>query len=314
MHINCLKIHIMIDWNNLPFFLEVARTQRVSLAAIKLGVEHTTVSRRIKQLEMSLNTLLFEKSRTTGFTLTKAGADLMSHIEKMESQLLTATEQIGNLGSSLSGHLRIAATEGFGSYIVTPIGMAFHERYPGITIDVMPFQRFVNQTKREADIAITIERPIKGPYIYRKISDYALRLYGTHEYFENKPLIKNINDLREHAFISYVDELIISEQLRFFEEIIPSEKIIFCSNSIVAQLRACLQGKALAVLPCFMAETHPLLQSVLPNQLTAKRQFWMYYHEDLKSLKRIEIFSSFFKHIIQKNEKLMLGQHQQFIL
>lgn len=297
----------MINWDDLRFFLEVARTQRVSSAATRLGVEHTTVARRIRQLEASIKTVLFEKSRSTGFTLTESGRELLSHVEKMESHWLSAQEELTGLGESLSGHLRIAATEGFGSFVVTPLSLHFQDKYPGITVDVMPFQRFVNQTKREADIAITIERPQRGPYVYSKLCDYALQIYGTHEYLERHPPIEQLEDLQAHRFIAYVDELIISDQLRYVEDVVPSNKVIFRSNSVVAQLRACLQGKALAVLPCFMGATQPLLQAVLTDKFTIKRSFWLYYHEDLKQLKRVEVFNQYLKSIIEKNKKLLEG-------
>lgn len=308
-------MHIkMLNWDDLRFFLEVARTQRISTAGVRLGVEHTTVARRIRQLETALNTVLFEKSRTSGFTLTQAGFDLLRHVEKMESHLLNAKEQVSSLGDSLSGHLKIAATEGFGSFVLTPIAMYFQEQYPGITLDVMPFQRFVSHSKRETDIVISIERPARGPYIGGKIADYALKLYATHEYLEKAPKIKKLNDLSEHKFIAYIDEMIISKELRFVDDVIPNDKIIFRSNSVVAQMRACLQGKAMAVLPCFMAESQPLFQSVLEKEFTIKRSFWMYYHEDLKNLKRIEIFTRYVKQMMEQNKAFMLGQAKQMKL
>ena len=297
----------MLNWDDLRYFLEVARTQRVSGAAARLGVEHTTVARRIRQLETNLKTVLFEKSRSTGFTLTQSGQELLAHVEKMESHWLNAQEGLTGLGESLSGHLRIAATEGFGSYVVTPLSLYFQDQYPGITVDVMPFQRFVNQTKREADIAITIERPQRGPYVYSKLCDYALKIYATRDYVQNHAPITSLDDLQSHRFITYVDELIISDQLRFAQDVIPSNKIVFRSNSVVAQLRACLQGKALAVLPCFMGETQPILQSVLSEQFTLKRSFWLYFHEDLKQLKRVEVFNKYLKTMLEKNKKLLEG-------
>ncbi len=301
----------MLNWDDLRFFLEVARTQRVSTAGVRLGVEHTTVARRIRQLENELNTLLFEKSRSSGFTLTQAGLDLLRHVEKMESHLLNATEEVSSLGDSLSGNLKIAATEGFGSFVLTPVAMHFQDLYPGITLDVMPFQRFVSHSKRETDIVISIERPARGPYIGSKLTDYALKLYATHEYLEKSPPLQKLADLMRHRFISYIDELIISDQLRYVDDIMPRDKIVFRSNSVVAQMRACLQGKAIAVLPCFLAESQPLLRSVLDETYTIQRSFWMHYHEDLKNLKRIEVFTQYMKQVMEQNKHFMLGKAKQ---
>ena len=124
----------MLDWDSLRYFLEVARTQRVSAAARKLGVEHTTVARRVRALEAELDSLLFEKSRSAGYVLTEDGQRLFVFAEQMESTVHTARENLSGIGQALSGHVRIGATEGFGSYVLTPLAADFQRRYPHITL------------------------------------------------------------------------------------------------------------------------------------------------------------------------------------
>ena len=121
------------------------------------------MSRRIRALEAELDTLLFEKSRGAGFVLTEDGQRLFVHAEQMESAVHSARENLSGIGQALSGHLRIGATEGFGSYVLTPLAADFQRRYPHITLDILPVPRFVSLSKREADLAITIERPQRGP-------------------------------------------------------------------------------------------------------------------------------------------------------
>ncbi|NLY35106.1 MAG: LysR family transcriptional regulator [Alcaligenaceae bacterium] len=296
-----------LDWDGLRYFLEVARTQRVSAAALRLGVEHTTVARRIRQLETQMDTLLFDKSRSSGFVLTAAGHELLAHVEQMESHLFNAREKVTGVGESLSGHIRVAATEGFGSYIITPLSMRFQQQYPDITLDVLPVPRFVSLTRREADIAITIERPLRGPYVCRKLCDYSLKLYGTREYLQNHPPIRHQDDLRLHPGISYVEELIYSDQLRYLEDVLPLSNVVFKSTSIIAQYFACLQGQALAILPGFMAAQNPQLVAVLPEEVHIQRSFWMYFHEDLKRIKRITAFCDFVRSMVERNAGLMKG-------
>ncbi|NLY64985.1 MAG: LysR family transcriptional regulator [Alcaligenaceae bacterium] len=296
-----------LDWDGLRYFLEVARTQRASAAAVRLGVEHTTVTRRIRQLEAQLDTLLFDKSRSSGFVLTAAGQELLAHVEQMESHLFTAREQVTGVGESLSGHIRVAGTEGFGSYIITPLSVQFQKKYPDITLDVLPVPHFVSLTRREADIAITIERPLRGPYICSKLCDYMLMLYGTKEYLQKHAPIRSMDDLKHHPCISYVDELIYSDQLRYLEDLLPLSNVVFKSTSIIAQYYACLQGQALAVLPCFMAAQNPQLVAILPETVHIRRSFWMYFHEDLKRLKRITAFCDFIRTVVERNTGLMNG-------
>ena len=298
----------MLDWDSLRYFLEVARTQRVSAAARKLGVEHTTVSRRIRALEAELDSLLFEKSRNTGFILTEDGHRLFVHAEQMESAVHTARENLSGIGQALSGHLRIGATEGFGSYVLPPLAADFQRLYPHITLDILPVPRFVSLSKREADLAITIERPQRGPYVCTKLCDYTLRLYGTPDYLKSHAPITQRTDLSAHTFIGYVDELLFSERLRYLEDLLPESRVVLRSTSVVAQYHAALQGRSLAILPCFIAAQDSRLVPVLENDITITRSFWMYCHEDLHKLKRMVILWDFMRKSVMLNARLLAGK------
>src|SRR6201996_4438594 len=118
------------DWADFRYFLEVARTERLSEAARRLGVDYTTVSRRIRALEAALGTLLFDKSRATGFTLTAEGQRLLTYAEALESTVDSAAEEIGGIGQEPSGHVRVGTTEAFGIYFLTPLMMPFRKQYP----------------------------------------------------------------------------------------------------------------------------------------------------------------------------------------
>ena len=187
--------------------------------------------------------------------LTEDGQRLFVHAEQMESAVHSARENLSGIGQALSGHLRIGATEGFGSYVLTPLAADFQRRYPHITLDILPVPRFVSLSKREADLAITIERP-RG-YVCSKLCDYTLRLYGTPGYLARHPPIRSRADLADHTFIGYVDELLFSERLRYLEDLLPASKVILRSTSVVAQYHAALQGQSLAILPCFIAAQDP---------------------------------------------------------
>ena len=297
----------MLDWDSLRYFLEVARTQRVSAAARRLRVEHTTVARRIRALESALDILLFEKSRGSGFVLTDDGQRLLVHAEQMESTVLTARERLSGVGQRLSGHVRIGTTEGFGSYVLMPLAADFQRRYPHITLDLLPVPRFVSLSKREADLAITIERPQRGPYVCSKLADYTLRLYGTHEYLAAHPPIRTTRDLAEHTFIGYVEELLFSERLRYLEDLLPDSRVVLRSTSVIAQYHAALQGSSLAILPCFIAAQDPRLRPVLENEVAVTRSFWMYCHEDLRRLKRVTALWDFLRRSILHNAGLLAG-------
>ncbi|TAL91304.1 MAG: LysR family transcriptional regulator [Candidimonas sp.] len=298
----------MLDWDGLRYFMEVARTQRVSAAALRLGVQHSTVSRRIQVLEKELDTVLFDKSKASGFTLTEDGQRFFIYAEQMEGTLLSAREELSGIGQTLSGHLRLGSTEGFGNYVLTPLMVDFQRRYPAITLDIMPVPRFISLSKREADIAISLEQPQRGPYICTKLIDYSLKLYGSVDCLARKDPIAKRSDLARHTFIGYVEELLFSDRLRYLDDIVPNSHVVFKSTSVIAQYHATLQGHSLAILPCFMAAQDPRLQAVLENEIVVKRSFWMYCHEDLRRSKRVMALWDYLKKAVPLNEPLLAGK------
>jgi len=301
----------LLNWDDLKFFLEVARTRKASSAAKRLGVDYTTVSRRITSLENSLGTLLFEKSRTNGFVLTAEGQRLLGSAESIESTLHLACEQVSGSGLALSGHMRVGCTEGFGSFFITPQLSHFLERYTDISVDILPLPHFISLSKREADIVIALERPEHGPYICCKLCDYTLRLYATQDYLDNHAPLNSSADLARHRFISYVDDLAFSSELLYLSNLLPGAQAQLRSTSVIAQYHAALQGRALAILPCFLAAQDPRLIPVLADEVNITRHFWMYCREDLRKLKRITVLWDYIRAVTELNQGLLMGHNHE---
>lgn len=297
-----------LNWDDLKFFLEVARTRKASNAAKRLAVDYTTVSRRITSLENALGTLLFEKSRSNGFVLTAEGQRLLGYAESIESTLHLACEQVSGSGVALSGHIRMGCTEGFGSFFITPQLSHFLDNYPDISVDILPLPHFISLSKREADIVIALERPEHGPYVCCKLCDYNLRLYATQEYLDNHAPLNSSADLAKHTFISYVDDLAFSSELLYLSNLLPGAQAQLRSTSVIAQYQAALQSRAVAILPCFLAAQDERLIPVLAQEVNITRQFWMYCREDLRKLKRITVLWDYIREVTELNQGLLLGQ------
>jgi DNA-binding transcriptional LysR family regulator len=300
-----------LNWDDLRYFLAVARTQTITAAAKRLGVDHTTVARRVRELENSLCTVLFEKSRSRGFALTAEGLRLLSHADKVESEVQLASEQFTGAAHTLSGHVRIGSTEGFGSFFLAPQLAHFAAAHPDISIDLLPVPHFVSLSKREADIAIMLERPERGQYVQTRLCDYALRLYGTDEYLRAHPVSDNIQDLRQHRYLNYVTDLAFSPELLYLERTIPGATANLSTTSIVAQYHAALQSQSLAILPCFIAESDSRLTAIFPHELVITRQFWLCCREDLRSLRRISVLWDFLREAAELNRPFLLGERSE---
>lgn len=277
-----------MNWDHLQYFLALAKDGRLIVAGRSLGVNHTTVSRRIQALEREMGVQLFNRNNV-GFELTEAGIQLQDIAHKVEQQINGISKNIGSENTEISGAVRVGATEGFGTFIVGPILYELSKKFPRLSIDLLSLPRIVNLSRREADIAITLQRPTRGPYLVTKLRDYALKLYASNEYLASNPSIVSRSDLDKHSFISYVDDLLFSKELSYLDEICKPKKISFRSTSIQSQLQAARAGLGVAILPSFMVQDQDGLQEILPKEIRIIRSFWMMMPNEYKKIDRMNL-------------------------
>lgn len=290
-----------MDWNHLRFFLVLARAKTLTNAARLIGVEHSTVARRIQALEQSLGTQLF-KREATGYELTIEGAALVPRVELMERAFL----QIEKSHNPVQGHVRIGAPEGFGTAFLAALLAEFSKQYPQISIDLIPVPKMIKLSHREADIVISIERPKTGPYIITRLTDYCLKIYGSQDYLAAHPPIQQLGDLTAHRFVNYIDDLIYSPELYCLERIPLQLNAHFRSSSILAQQIAVSAGAGLAILPKFLAQHKAELKQVLADEVSFMHTFWMLTLVDLQHEPRIKLVWDFLRQQAEAQQTLLL--------
>ncbi|WP_027015597.1 LysR family transcriptional regulator [Comamonas composti] len=289
-----------MDWDHLRFFAELARSGSMAAAARRLGVEHTTVSRRIQALEKQLGAVLF--AREVGqWRLTEGGRQLL-HVAEAMQQAVDGLERMplsAGGAQGPAGLVRVGATEGFGTQMLAPRLAQLTQRYPLLSIDLLALPRLLHLSRREADIVISLERPTRGSAVLTKLADYRLFLYGQREYLARKPLVASTEDLRHHSFIHYVDDLLFTRELQLLSTVFQPERFVFRSTSITAQYEAVRAGAGLAVLPAFIADKDPVLSRVLPAEARFTRTFWMSMPSDARQVPRIEVTWGFLREAVQ---------------
>lgn len=294
------------DWNDYQAFLAVARAGQLARAAQSLGVDATTIGRRIRRLETRIGAHLFERS-VQGQQLTEAGEALLAHVETMAH----AAEMIGERSaatSGVAGTLRISVSEGFGTWLLARHLPALLDAYPQLTVDLVASSGFLSPSKREADIAVMLSRPKAGPVLARKLSDYALRLYASADYLAERGVPLHSADLaRGHRMVGYVPDLLYAPELAYLDEIAPTLPVQLRSSSINAQYRALSGGAGIGVLPCFIGDSDPALQRILPDMLIT-RQFWIVTHRDTNSLTRVRLGKEWIEQVIRAERGLILGE------
>lgn len=277
-----------LDWSDLQAFLAIARAGQLGKAGQAIGLDATSVGRRLRRLEGRLGTTLFEQTRA-GQVMTEAGEALFARVDAMASAASGIDDAAGAArGHAISGTLRISVSEGFGTWFLAPRLPQFTQDYPALTIDLVANSGFLSLSKRETDIAVMLSRPRAGPVIARKLADYALGLYASADYLEAHGTPAQVADLvRGHRLVGYVPDLVYAPELRYLDELAPGLAPQLRSSSITAQLQLLAAGAGIGVLPCFMASTNPHLIPVLPAHRIA-RSFWLVTHKDTQPLARVK--------------------------
>lgn len=276
----------MLDWSDLQVFLTVARTGQLGRAGMLLGVNGTTVARRVRRLEQRLGSVLFEQTRE-GQVLTEAGERLREHVEAMAGSAGFIEAESGPVSSALSGTLRVSVTEGLGSWFLARHLPEFSLAHPDLTIDLVASSGFLSLTKREADIAVMLSRPRTGALISGKLSDYTLQLFASRSYLAQHGVPGESAALAEgHRFVGYIPDLIYAPELRYLDEVQPGLVPRLRSSSINAQHSLIAAGGGIGVLPSFIGAADPRLQVVMP-QFRLVRTFWLVTHKDTHQLARV---------------------------
>lgn len=273
------------EWNDLKVFLTVARLGTISLAGERLGIEHSTVSRRIDRLESKLGVVLFDRRRS-GYSLTDAGSALIPHAEKMETALLEAVEQSMGQAEFIEGTVRIGTPEAFGIYVLAPSLVPLHQKHPGLHVELMAQPQFPSLVTREVEILVTLEPPEMGRYKVARLAQVDYFLYCSSSYRDSHPPIRELGDVVHHEFVDYIHDGSVSDRYRVLEELTSHPKRSFTTTSVLAQRTAAASGLGLVLLTPYVAQQGNDLVSIFPGQPLMTRSLWIAAPEDLLKIKR----------------------------
>ena len=296
-----------MNWDDIKIFLEVARSERLSEAAKRLNVDASTISRRLHKLEEHITTKLFERT-IDGHILTFEGQRLLRSACKMEQDAYNALNDIQNSNKPNAGLVRIGVTEAFGNFFIATNLIELQHKYPDIQLDLLQFSRFVKISRNEADIAIAIEKPKSTSMIVAKLCDYKLQLYAHPNYLNNLSQPLTLNNLDQQQWVSYVDNLLFTEQLDYLKDISNKVAPHFRSTSVVSQYSAIKSGLGIGILPCFLADTDKSLVKLFSQDISIVRSFYLVTHPESKRLSQVATVWEYLKMLVQKKSTLLMPE------
>jgi DNA-binding transcriptional LysR family regulator len=281
-----------LDWDNLRYFLAVARAGKLTAAARRLGQDHTTVGRRIASLESAFHSKLFER-RPEGYRLTETGQRLYENVKALESSVWGIQRDLAARTQHVEGLVRIGTPDDFGNLFLAKHIGELQSLHSGLKIELITLPYTLSVSKREVDIAISIERPAEGRLFVRRLTDFEMRLYAVRGYVEAHGPIDKPSDLARQAWIGSVSDFGAPALLDSAAELDCAPTPRLACSSFVGQLTAVLSGAGLAMLPRYVADQEKSLEPILPDVVKATQAYHMVVHADLRDLPRVRTAANY---------------------
>ena len=300
-----------LDWNDLRYFLAVARGGSTLAAGRALRVSQTTVARRIAALEEAVKLTLFEK-RQAGYALTPEGVELLAHAEAVEA----AAERFDSaaLASTrdLSGNVRVTTEEIFAVTLLAPMLRELHELHPRIRIELDTAQAIRDLGAGEADIAMrsTIQ-PDGNGLVGRRVCRDDWTLYCSRDYAERNSVPEKPDDLRNHAIIGGGGGDLWRHYQAWLRNLGLEDQVAMHHASSTGLLSGVRSGFGIAVLPCIVADGEPDLIRCLPPLADHERSFWLLTHERVRNTPRVRTVIDFLYERLKRHAASLSARPQE---
>jgi DNA-binding transcriptional LysR family regulator len=292
----------MIDWDDVRYFLAVARGGSVRAAAEHLGVNHSTVLRRIAQLEERLGALMFEKL-PSGYRLTDAGEEVLEFAEEMEASSNRLQTRVYGRDQSVSGLLRVTLAPTLATHLLMPDFADFARLHPDVEMEILSYEEPVNLTNREADVAIRV--------VYDR-NDLPPNLHGIKgpELFGSVYMSRNLLAAWRRGALERVRWIVkskwgVPDWAREVE--VGATDVPFRTTDDEAQIVAVRQGLGMTTLPCFVGDADPLLVRAPGAALHMHGTLWLLTQGETRKTKRVRVFTEFASRRLAAYAPLLAG-------
>jgi len=285
---------VMLDWNDLRYFLAVARHGSTLSAAKALRVSQTTVARRIIALEQSLGFALFEK-RQAGYALTPLGTGLLGKAEQVERAAEGFTTAASAQARDISGTVKITTEEVYSITLLASLLRELHEKYPEIRIELDTSQTVRDLAAGEADISL---RSTKGQVqpaglVGRRICADDWTLYCSRDYAKRHGTPKSVAELKNHAFIGGGGGNLWIQYEAWLKELGLERQVAMHHATSGGLFSGVRSGFGVAGLPCIVADGDPDLIRCLPPRDDHDRTIWLFTHERVRQTPRVRVVIDF---------------------
>ena len=288
------------NWDDLRFFLALCREGSATGAGRSLGVNHTTVARRIRALEDSLGTRLFDHSRE-GYEMTQAAENMYEHARRMEAITQAIDRDVFGQDAELRGPLKLTVAHDVAERLVIPRLREFRDAYPCIDLDILTTTGLVDLAAREADIALRLTAKPPDYLIGREVLPMRHGVYGSPEYLETLDGQAKVILFRGST-----------EQPEWVQEHYPDAEIAMRVDDVGTMALAVANDMGLARMPCYVGDTQPSIRRLDLKLNPSTWGIWILSHVDLRSTARVRVAREFLVDVIEGQRELVLGEQSRY--
>ena len=297
--------NILGDWDDVRFFLAVAKTGSFSAAATQLNTKQTTVGRRIQALERRLGAKLFDRHRH-GMEVTPAARGVLVQAESMMSNATAIERHLAGLDREMSGVVRIAATEGLAAHWLVPRLGRLRRSHPDIIVQVVAGDQVLDLATRQADLAIRFFRPTSNQLVAARVGQFNMSVFAAPTYVEQYGLPKTLEDLRDHQIVDHTVLHSLTAMKPWSEVVERSPSLVLRTNSSYAAMEAVAVGYGLSVFPDYVSKLSNLVP--MPIDLGIVRDIWLVSHEETNKGARIRTVIDYVREQFRADEREISAQ------
>ncbi len=300
----------MLDWDDLRFFLAVARHRTLAEAAKHLDVTQSTVGRRVTSLQKTMGVRLLDRT-VDGYVPTQAGHSILAHIQRVETETLAVEHAVTGLDARLAGLVRVAAPQLLTSHVLAPSFAALQGVYPDILIEAVPEAGIASPARNDADVLVRMRQFEHESLIVRSIGTIAFGLYACVAYLAHHGDPDFSNGLLGHRLITLLDDRHSSPQEPWLSEHARNAKVVFKADSHESQYWTAYSGGGLALLPRFRADAEPALRFIATPTPVPSASIWLGVHHDSRSVPRVRVVLDCIAEAVHIRASTMNPDHRQ---
>lgn len=291
------------QWDDVRFFLAVARTRSLSAAARALGVGHVTVGRHIALFEKRLGVTLLNRT-PDGFVTTSAGETILRQCTLMETAALDLERSAAGRDSLVTGSVRVTTTEALAYQLVAPAMAVLRQAHPELQVDLMVGVRSLDIARRDADLAVRFARPPASDLVCRKLGEVGFSLYASQRYLAKSGAPKRGQGLAGHDLVTFTGAPAATSPFFMGESLDGARIALRCDNPLI-QLKAAANAAGIAELACFLGDLSPDVVRVWPNEVPARRTAWLIVHQDMRRSARVRAVSAAITEAFRRQRKAL---------